>query len=194
MPTIATTRLTLRDFAPDDFEAFYATSNDPEYRRFYSERETTPAFWREIFEHILSRTTAKDRTAFQLAICLPSGELVGTCGVRIESLEHQQASFGCAIGRVFWGQGYAFEASRCILDFGFASLPIHRIYAETISENRRAKALAERLGMRLEGELRQNRFFRGRWWDTAVYAVLKVEWDRSTVSPRSTEGMERDLV
>jgi ribosomal-protein-alanine N-acetyltransferase len=147
MPTIATTRLVLRDFAPGDFDAFYAISSDPEYCQFYSERETTRAFWREIFEHILSGTTAEDRTAFQPAICLPSGELVGTCGVRIESLEHRQASFGCAIGWVFWGQRYAFEASRCNLDFGFASLPIHRVYAETTSENRRARALAERLSM-----------------------------------------------
>lgn len=176
MLTVKTDRLILRDFRPDDFDAFYETSNDPEYRQFYSEREATEAYWRQLFDRILAGTAALERKSFQLAVCLQTGELVGTVGVRIESPEHQQASFGCAISRAQWGQGLAYEASRHIIDFGFSSLPIHRIYAETNSENRRARALLERLGMRLEGELQQHRFFRGRWWDTALYAVLEDEW------------------
>jgi RimJ/RimL family protein N-acetyltransferase len=177
MFSIETERLLLRDFEPGDFDAFYASSNDPQYRQYYAEQETTRAFWKQIFDRILSATEPPERTKYQLAVCLPSGELIGTCGVRVEVLEHQQASFGCAIARAYWGQGYAYEASRRIIGFGFDSLPAHRVYAETISENTRARALAERLGMRLEGQLRQHKYFRGRWWDTAIYAVLKQEWD-----------------
>lgn len=180
MLTLETERLILRDFWPEDFEAFYATSNNPEYQRFYSERETTRSFWRDIFDRILSAAEASDRTNHQLAICLKTGELIGTCGVRIEVPNHQQASFGCAIARDYWGKGFAYEASRRIIGFGFSSLPIHRIYAETISENVRARALAERLGMRLEGELRHHRLFRGRWWNTVIYAVLRDEWNPSS--------------
>lgn len=176
MFTIETERLILRDFASGDFEAFYATSNDPVYRRYYAEQETTRAFWEERFERILAGTGTVERTMYQLAICLQNGELIGTCGVRIESQEHQQASFGCAIGREYWGQGYAYEASRSLIDYGFSSLSIQRIYAETISENVRARALAARLGMKLEGELRQHKYFKGRWWNTVIYAVLKDEW------------------
>ena len=39
-----------------------------------------------------------------------------------------------------------------------------------------ARALAEQLGMQLEGILRQTQYFRGEWWDTAVYSILKSEW------------------
>ena len=176
MFSIVTERLLLRDFQPGDFEAFYATANDPDYRQYYSERETTRAFQRELFDRILAESEASPRTKYQLAICLKTGELIGTCGVRLEVPEHQQASFGCAIARGYWGRGYAFEAARHLLDFGFSSLSIHRIYAETIGENARARALAEHLGMKLEGELRQHKYFRGRWWNTVIYAVLKSEW------------------
>lgn len=172
MFVLETERLVLRDFLEDDFDAFYATSNDPEYQQFYAEHETTRDFWQTIFDRILAGTAVSDRRMYQLAICLPAGELIGTCGLRIEQPEHQQASFGCAIARDHWGKGYAYEACRRLFDFGFTSLPIHRVYAETISENWRARMLAERLGMQLEGELRHNRFFRGRWWNTAVYAVI----------------------
>lgn len=37
-------------------------------------------------------------------------------------------------------------------------------------------ATAEGLGMRLEGVFRHHRYFRGRWWDSAVYALLAQEW------------------
>ncbi len=36
--------------------------------------------------------------------------------------------------------------------------------------------LAEKLGMRVEGELRENRWFRGRWWSTAILSILESEW------------------
>lgn len=173
---LETNRLYLRDFRSEDFDAFYQTSQDPEYQKFYSEEETTQAFWKTIFDRILASAALDERLKYQEAICLKTGELIGTCGVRIKHQEHRQASFGCALAKPYWGVGLAFEASQRIVDFGFSELPIHRIYAETISENRRARLLAERLGMRLEGELRGNRFFRGRWWNTAIYAILKDEW------------------
>jgi [ribosomal protein S5]-alanine N-acetyltransferase len=176
MFTLRTDRLLLRDFTPEDFEPFYATTTDAEYRAFYPEHEMTREHWQEIFKRILPPTGTTLRTGYQLAVCLGDGALIGTCGVRIEDLTHQQASFGCAIAKDYWGGGYAYEASKHLFDFGFASLPIHRIYAETNCENPRSRALAERLGMRLEGELRQTRYFNNRWWDTAIYAVLKDEW------------------
>lgn len=173
---IQTDRLLLRDFQPADFEAFFATTNDPEYRQFYAEEETTRPFWQQIFTQILEGTGDVPRTHYQLAVCLPDGTLMGTCGVRLEDVANQQASFGCAIGRPFWGKGYATEASRALFSFGFAQLNIHRIYAETKAKNQRARALAEHLGMQLEGILRQTQFFREQWWDTAVYAILQEEW------------------
>jgi ribosomal-protein-alanine N-acetyltransferase len=177
MLPLETNRLILRDFELYDFEAFFATSRDPEYNHFYSEEETTRKFWKGIFERILSSKTEQVRMSYQVAIVFPSGELIGTCGVRTEDQENQQASFGCAIAKSYWGMGLAFEASQRIIDFGFSTLPLHRIFAETNSENTRARSLAEHLGMSLEGELRENRFFRGRWWNTAIYSILEDQWN-----------------
>jgi RimJ/RimL family protein N-acetyltransferase len=179
MFSLKTDRLVLRDFRPDDFEAFYATSTDPEYGRFYPERELAEAHWRQIFERILPPADRRERRTYQLALCLLDGTLIGTCGVRLEDVEHRQASFGCAIASRYWGKGLAYEGSHRVIEFGFSSLGIERLYAETISANRGARALAERLGMRLEGEFRHHRFFRNRWWNTAIYAVLREEWETS---------------
>jgi RimJ/RimL family protein N-acetyltransferase len=36
--------------------------------------------------------------------------------------------------------------------------------------------LLERLGLKLEGRLREKEYFKGRWWDTLVYGILENEW------------------
>lgn len=174
---LTTERLVLRDFQPGDFDAFFATTDDPEYQQFYAEEEMTRPFWQQIFVNILEGTDETPRTSYQLAVCLRDGTLIGTCGVRLEDEANQQASFGCAIARPFWGHRYATEASRALFDFAFTQLNLHRIYADTKAKNTRARALAEHLGMQLDGILRQTQYFRGEWWDTAVYSILKTEWD-----------------
>jgi [ribosomal protein S5]-alanine N-acetyltransferase len=176
---IVTKNLLLRDFIPDDFEAFYSTTCDPEYQQFYPEQETTRSFMFAIFASILESKDKEPRMKYQLAVCQLEGDLIGTCGVRIEDTANQQASYGCAINTNYWGKAYAHEASQAILEYAFSSLPIHRIYAETIGDNWRARRLAERLGMRQEALLKETQFFHGRWWDTAVYAILRAEWQKS---------------
>jgi [ribosomal protein S5]-alanine N-acetyltransferase len=174
-----TPNLLIRDFQPDDFEAFFATTSDPEYQQYYPEHETSRLFLKNIFNRILADSVVQNRMKYQLGFCLLSGELIGTCGVRIEDIEHRQASFGCAVAREYWGNSFAYEASSAIIDYAFSSLAVHRIYAETIACNWRARRLAGRLGMRQEALLKEVKFFRDRWWDTAVYAVLKDEWKKS---------------
>jgi RimJ/RimL family protein N-acetyltransferase len=174
--TFFTERLLLRDFEEADFPAWFATSDDPQFRQFYSEKEDSEDYWRGIFERIRASAAAPKRAVYQMAVCLKSGELIGSCGVRMEDIENRQASFGCAIARPYWGAGYAHEAAQRLFDFGFSEMSVHRLYAETKAENRRARALAERLGMRLEGELRECRWFKGRWWTMVIYAILEEEW------------------
>jgi ribosomal-protein-alanine N-acetyltransferase len=99
--------------------------------------------------------------------------------VRIEDEAQRQASFGCAIARSYWGAGYAYEASFALIDYSFTSLPIERTFAETIAENANARALAERLGMKLEEEFKQVKFFHSRGWDVGIYAISKNEWHNS---------------
>jgi [ribosomal protein S5]-alanine N-acetyltransferase len=178
MFVLNTHRLILRDLTQEDFDAFYAAADDAEVQRYYPVEERPAEFYRSIFERILEQTKQPERDKYQLAICLPSGQVIGTCGVRLEDPVHMQASFGCGIARPYWGHSYAFEASREIIRFSLRSLPIHRLYAETIKENVRARRLAERLGMRLEGELLQTKLIEGQWFSTAVYALLKEEWER----------------
>ena len=62
------------------------------------------------------------------------------------------------------------------MQFGFAELKVHRIWAWCIADNAASARLLERLGLKLEGRLREKEYFKGRWWDTLVYGILENEW------------------
>ena len=179
MLTLETERLLLRDFKESDLEAYREIGSAFEFQYFYSEEDST-AERRDLLLHsYISQANEKPRIRYQLAITSKGGELMGSCGVRIESVTDRQGSFGCELGHSFWKDGFGREASRAIIDFGFRTLKLHRIYAETTSENKSALTLASKLGMRNEGELIENRFFKGRWWNTTIVAILSSDWKES---------------
>jgi Acetyltransferases, including N-acetylases of ribosomal proteins len=132
----------------------------------------------------IAQAAERPRTKFQLAIEIPSGEIIGSCGIRITSPDGKQGSFGCELGQAYWGKGYAYEAACAVIGFGFTELGLHRIYAETISHNSSAIRLAEKLGMRVEGELREDRYFKGRWWNTTILSILRSEWEQDVFKRR----------
>jgi ribosomal-protein-alanine N-acetyltransferase len=173
---LRTQRLKLRDFVPEDQVVFCALPLAREYQMLYPPEQTTDTFYAELFGQILHSAKERPRLRCQLAICLAAGECVGTCGVRVESANEGQASLGYALERAHWGNGYALEAVQCLANFPFVQLAVHRLYAENLWQNMRSRALAEGLGMRLEAELQESRFFRGRYWDEVIYAVLAEEW------------------
>ncbi|RJP80152.1 MAG: N-acetyltransferase [Candidatus Zixiibacteriota bacterium] len=176
MITLTTPRLVLRDFQPADLDDYRRLSAHPDFLRFYPEEQALPESVERLFNKFRGWAEEEPRRRVQLAITLPSGELLGSCGVRTTSEADREGSFGGELAADYRGRGYATEAGRALLEYGFRTLGLHRIYAETLVENRAAVRLAVRLGMQEEGVLRQNRWFRGRWWDTIILAVLEEEW------------------
>ncbi len=104
-----------------------------------------------------------------------TGEVIG--GITIEpSEQHRRASLGywCAIG--FWGHGYATEAVRAIIDYGFRALALHRVYADCHGDNPASRRVLEKAGMTFEGRLRQHSFRVDRFADKLQFGVLRHEW------------------
>ncbi len=179
---ILTDRLKLREFIPDDWRAVQAYRKDPRYRRYYPIERATEAAARAFVQGLIEEQTHQPRTTYQFAIeLLENGKLIGNAGIRLRSLgkrqpEARQADIGYEINPRYWGKGYASEAAGAVVQFGFETLQVHRIWAECLAENRASARVLEKLGMRLEGRLREDDYFKGRWWDTLIYAILEDEW------------------
>jgi RimJ/RimL family protein N-acetyltransferase len=174
---ITTARLTLRDFREDDWEAMHAYWSDPRYQRFYPELEDREGMVRELVGRFTTAQAQEPRRSWQLAILNPEdGRLIGNCGVRINNPELHEANIGFELNPDFWGHGYGTEAARAVVAFGFDELGLHRIWAECLADNRASAHVLEKLGMRREAHFHEQQHFRGRWWDTLIYAMLDHEW------------------
>jgi RimJ/RimL family protein N-acetyltransferase len=177
---IETERLILRDFVKDDWQRVLEYQTDPLYLRYYewTEKDRTPESVQEFVGWFLDHQKQKPRLRFQLAIILKSNnQLIGNCGIRMEAPKAFQADIGYELDPKHWGQGYATEAAHAIVDFGFSSFGLHRVWSWCVADNVGSAHVLEKLGMRLEGRLRENEYYKDRWWDTLMYGILLKEWE-----------------
>jgi [ribosomal protein S5]-alanine N-acetyltransferase len=175
MLSITTNGIALRDFCWDDLSQYQVLRSDPKFQRFYDEEDSASEKARALLDMFISQSAEVPRTKYQLAIVSGAGELMGSCGIRIES--PGQASIGCELGRRWHGTGAARIATDALLAFGFNELGVQRIFAETISENRAAIRLCKATGMQVESQRIDDRRFKGRNWSTTVLAISRNDWD-----------------
>ncbi len=175
---IVTERLILRDFVPSDEAAMYAIRRDPRFLEFYDPELGTPEATARLHALFLEWQNEQPRTRWQLAITLAGDDApIGSAGIRRKPDHDFEADIGYELHVDHWGRGYATEAARALLAFGFEELGVARISSWCITENVRSAHVLEKLGMHVEGRLRANERFRDRWWDTSMYALLRDEWE-----------------
>ena len=177
---IATDRLLLRDFSVADWVETLAYQRDLRYLRFYPWTVRSEAEVKDFIQGFIDQQNECPRRKFQLAIVLPdSGKLIGNCGLRRKQHNDWEADVGFELSPEFWGRGFATEAGKAMVKFGFSDLKLHRISSWCIADNAASGRVLEKLGLRLEGRLHQNEYFKGRWWDTLLYGLLAEEWEAS---------------
>lgn len=84
-----------------------------------------------------------------------SGHLVGAISIMSIRRDHQRGEIGYWIGKPHWNQGYATEATRALIQFGFQQLDLNRIQAMHLPQNPASARVMEKAGMHYEGTLRQ---------------------------------------
>lgn len=100
--------------------------------------------------------------------------LIGAIGLEIHP-KHNRAEVGYWVGQEYWGQGYATEALRAILTYGF-SLGLHRIWAEHFAHNPASGRVMQKVGMSHEGTLRHHMVKWDQAVDCEVYGILSSEF------------------
>jgi [ribosomal protein S5]-alanine N-acetyltransferase len=109
----------------------------------------------------------------RLAIRLRSnGRLCGGMGLHPE-MQHRRAEIGYWIGVPFWGNGYATEAAREVVRYGFERLNLNRIFASHFKGNEKSGRVLEKIGMRHEGSVRQGVMKSGKFIDLEMYSILR---------------------
>jgi ribosomal-protein-alanine N-acetyltransferase len=145
---LETERLLLRQWLPEDLEPFAAASADPEVMRHFPSthsRAQSDALARDFADGIEERGWG-----FWAVEVRDGPRFIGFVGL---GEPHFEAHFtpavevGWRLSREHWGHGYATEAARSAVDFGFRELDLIEIVAMTIPDNLRSRRVMERLGM-----------------------------------------------
>jgi RimJ/RimL family protein N-acetyltransferase len=172
-----TARLRARPFTENDIEAFVAYRKNPEVARYQSWSDYTIEQGRELVASMQQLRPGIPGKWYQIALQeQESAELVGDLAIKVDSSEPREAEIGFTLAPDQQGKGYATEAVRGLLNYGFATLGLHRVIAVTDALNVRAAALLDRIGMRREGHFIDNVFFKGAWGSEFLFALLDNEW------------------
>jgi ribosomal-protein-alanine N-acetyltransferase len=146
---------------------------------------------REMLSGILSRARQEPRTEYYFAVTRVDDGVGGFAGLGLNGA--QAAKLGGAIAADYWGRGYAIDAARTLVNFGFRELRLHRISAAMGPDNTASIAIAHRLGMIYEGCIRDHVYTNGRWRNSLLYSVLVDEWAATgTAGRRASSGVPRD--
>lgn len=169
-----TARLLLRPPNLDDAKPIFDTyAHDPEVTRYlvWEPHETLEDT--QIFLH-RCLDVWKEETAFPWALVIKeTDQLIGMLELRFDG---HKADLGYVMARSFWGEGFATEAAKLVVDWALAQPPVHRVWAVCDVDNYASARVLEKAGMQREGILR-------RWIrhpstskkprDCYVYAVVK---------------------
>jgi [ribosomal protein S5]-alanine N-acetyltransferase len=172
-PTLETPRVRLRPYTETDIPELLPLIGTPEVAA--TTLRIAHPYTEQDAKAFLS--LAKDPGKLWLAITLRSdGRQIGGIGLRVEN-QHQHAELGYWLGAPFWGHGYATEAAREILRYGFETLALHRIFASHFKHNPASGRVLKKIGMKYEGCQREHLLKWDRFVDSELYGILRREWE-----------------
>ena len=100
-----------------------------------------------------------------------SNTLCGGVGLMIEP-DHRRAELGYWIGVPYWKNGYATEAAQAVVEYGFRTLGLHRIFASHVPGNPASGGVLRKIGMQHEGRVRGHILKWGEFLDLEMYGML----------------------
>lgn len=170
-------RLVVRRFQDSDLAAFLAYRNDPAVSRYQNWDLLSAPRAQAILQEQRHLEPGVPGPWFHFALALKgNGQLVGDCSLQVLLQDARQAQVSVSLAPVYQGAGLATEALGTVLDYAFINLDLHRVIAVVDAENSGPVRLFERVGMRREGHFLKNTWFKGRWADEYLFALLQAEW------------------
>lgn len=145
---LETPRLLLREFHEEDAPHFYKLNEDPEVTRYtgdlpFRDEEAARQF---LLDYDQYEKHGYGRWAVLLKPENTRPEWIGWCGLKYIP-ELDETDVGFRFFRSYWGRGYATEAARACLAYGFGALGLKRIVGRAMKENAASVRVLQKIGM-----------------------------------------------
>lgn len=182
IPTLHTERLSLRAMHPIDAEDMYDYASRPEVTKYLLWKEhKSVGYTKDYLFYIGTRYALGDFYDWAI-IDRESRRMIGTCGFTKIDAANDCAEIGYVLNPDFHGKGYATEAVKKIIDFGFSELSFNRIEARFMKGNEASLRLMQRVGMTFEGYMRDLIFVKGSYRTVGISSILRSEYDKLKTS------------
>lgn len=172
VPTLRTARFVLRAFREDDVPALAALHADPDVMRYLRPNGVAEPLPRQAWDYMtlqLGHWLLRGYGKWAMADAA-TDELIGRVGYFDAPYDWPGLELGWTISRRLWGQGYASEAARLALDWGFETLGNNEIISAIHPQNVRSIRVAERLGEKpVRDYMMAGDIYR-------IYAISREEW------------------
>jgi len=111
------------------------------------------------------------------AIETHAGEYAG--GMSLHSMDEKNGTFslGVVVHRAHWGHGYAADAVRMLLRYGFHERRFQKCNSACVAENEASIRLHQKLGFQEEGRRRRHLFYNGAYHDDVLFGLTREEFD-----------------
>lgn len=172
---LRTDRLILRELREDDCDVLFAMRNDDVVMEHIGSRKATTLD--DAVQMIrITRQDRQDSNGITWGLTVHDDDtLIGHIGYYRLQKEHYRGEVGYLLEKEHWGKGLMSEALVVAVDHGFNNLGFHSIEAVTDPGNKRSISLLLRNGFKQEGLLRENFYFDGKFYDSAVFSKLAAE-------------------
>jgi RimJ/RimL family protein N-acetyltransferase len=179
------TSTSLREFRLDDVDDVLGIVGDDRVTTWLAFDSRTREQALAMVSGAVKRAQLDSREEYYLAITRrDDDQLIGFIRLALGGV--QAAKLGYAIAVDHWAHGYATDAARQMLRFGFGTLGLHRVSAAIGPSNLSSIAVVKRLGFAYEGRIRHHVHTNGDWRDSLLYSILADDWTRQDAAANST--------
>ncbi|MER6629025.1 GNAT family protein [Streptomyces sp. NPDC000987] len=177
----SSSRLDLRELAPDDVDAVLAIYGSAAATEHLSFTPRTRDDVRAIVARSVASATVEPRSEYALAVVdRSSDEVIGVGRLALDPHQQRAATIGFALRPASWGVGYGRETVCLLLALGFEDLGLHRLWGARSPHNSASARTMAGVGMVEEGIIREHVLKDGAWRDSVVHAILEREWAEET--------------
>ena len=143
--------LRFREMRPEDAQAMFDLNSDPEVIQYTGDEPFDSVEAARIFLESYQEVYKRIGYARWIIELKSTGEILGWCGLKFWP-DKNVVDVGYRLYKKYWGNGYASEAAKASIDYGFEKLGLERIIAHARKENAASLRVLEKCGMKITGE------------------------------------------
>jgi len=159
-----------------DLTQFKKWRNNPDFRKNFREyRELNDEMQNNWFDKFV--VNDNDTIMFSIRD-INNQELLGCCGLCYINWIHRYADLSFYIGKdnLYVDDKYAFDAVDVLIRYGFNELGLNKIWTEIYEFDSLKINFLQKYGFKRDGQLRENYFYDGKWWDSIIFSILSREF------------------